>query len=108
MVYAGDQWVQLPTRDLYDTQMMAMAISAAKDMYDRGEKKLDDFLNTRVIFGCCKTGDNFEFGKGCIFELNENILEPVTIIKNNKVIAYGEIVIPDENFCVKVTKVVDK
>ena len=45
MVYAGDQWVQLPTRDLYDTQMMAMAINAAKDMYDKGEKRLDDFYN---------------------------------------------------------------
>ena len=45
MVYAGDQWVQLPTRDLYDTQIMAMAINAAKDMYDRGEKRLDDFYN---------------------------------------------------------------
>ena len=39
---------------------------------------------------------------------NEDILEPVKIIKNNKTIGYGEIVIPDENFCVKVTKVVDK
>ena len=43
MVYAGDQWVQLPVRDLYDTQMMAMAINAAKDMYEKGEKRLDDF-----------------------------------------------------------------
>ena len=84
------------------------AARVLSNMSDLEEKKFDDFLNTRVIFGCCKTGDNFEFGKGCIFELNENILEPVTIIKNNKVIAYGEIVIPDENFCVKVTKVVDK
>lgn len=84
------------------------AARVLSNMSDLEEKKFNDFLNTRVIFGCCKTGDNFEFGKGCIFELNENILEPVTIIKNNKVIAYGEIVIPDENFCVKVTKVVDK
>lgn len=43
MVYAGDQWVQLPVRDLYDTQMMAIAINAAKDMYEKGEKRLDDF-----------------------------------------------------------------
>ena len=75
---------------------------------DLEEKKFDDFLNTRVIFGCSKTADNIEFGKGCIVPLNEDILEPVKIIKNNKIIGYGEIVIPDENFCVKVTKVVDK
>lgn len=36
MVLAGDQWLQMPTRDLYDTQMMSMALSAAKDMYDKG------------------------------------------------------------------------
>jgi hypothetical protein len=35
MVYALDNWIQLPTRDLYDTNMMAMAINAAKDMYDK-------------------------------------------------------------------------
>lgn len=78
------------------------------NMFDLEEKKFDDFLNTRVIFGCSKTADNIEFGKGCIVPLNEDILEPVKIIKNNKIIGYGEIVIPDENFCVKVTKVVDK
>lgn len=75
---------------------------------DLEEKKFDDFLNTRVIFGCSKTADNIEFGEGCIVPLNEGILEPVKIIKNNRIIGYGEIVIPDENFCVKVTKVVDK
>ena len=75
---------------------------------DLEEKKFDDFLNTRVIFGCSKTADNIEFGEGCIVPLNEDILEPVKIIENNKIIGYGEIVIPDENFCVKVTKVVDK
>ena len=75
---------------------------------DLEEKKFDDFLNTRVIFGCSKTADNIEFTEGCIVPLNEDILEPVKIIKNNKIIGYGEIVIPDENFCIKVTKVVDK
>lgn len=43
MTYAYDNWVQLPTRDLYDTQVMAMAINAAKDMYDRGEQRIKDF-----------------------------------------------------------------
>lgn len=76
--------------------------------FDLEEKKFDDFLNTRVIFGCSKTADNIEFREGCIVPLNEDILEPVKIIKNNRIIGYGEIVIPDENFCVKVTKVVDK
>lgn len=78
------------------------------NMSELEEKKFDDFLNTRVIFGTKKTADNLEFDEGCIVPLNEDIIEPVKIIKNNKIIGYGEIVIPDENFCVKVTKVVDK
>lgn len=43
MVYAYDNWVQLPTRDLYDTQVMAMAINAAKDMYEKGQQEMKDF-----------------------------------------------------------------
>lgn len=45
MIYAGDQWIQYPVKDLYDTQIMAMSIAAAKDMYDKGQKRLDDFYD---------------------------------------------------------------
>lgn len=38
-----DQYVQLPTMDLYDNQVMAMALNAAKDMYERGEQQIKDF-----------------------------------------------------------------
>lgn len=37
MIYAYDDYVQMPTKDLYDTAVMKMAIEAAKDMYDKGE-----------------------------------------------------------------------
>lgn len=43
MVYAYDQWAQLPVRDLYNTQVMAMAIQSAKDMYEKAENELKDF-----------------------------------------------------------------
>lgn len=46
MVYANDQWIQLPTRDLYDTQIMAMAINAARDMYEKGQQEMKDFQKT--------------------------------------------------------------
>ena len=45
MTYAYDDWVQLPTKDLYDTAIMKMAIEAAKDMYDKGEAKTKEHLN---------------------------------------------------------------
>ena len=46
MVYSYDQWAQMPVKDLYDTQIMAMSIAAAKDMYEKGQKQLEDF-NTK-------------------------------------------------------------
>lgn len=46
MVYALDNWIQLPTRDLYDTNMMAMAINAAKDMYDKNLDQIKEFNKT--------------------------------------------------------------
>lgn len=42
MVYAYDRNIQMPTKDLYNTQMMAMAINAAKDQYDDAQKRMDD------------------------------------------------------------------
>lgn len=43
MIYQFDQALPMPTKDLYDTAVMQMAITAAKDMYDRGEKRINDF-----------------------------------------------------------------
>lgn len=42
MIYAYDQQAQMPVRDLYDSQMMAIAINAAKDMYDEKKKDLKE------------------------------------------------------------------
>lgn len=43
MIYGYEQPIQLPTLDLYDKQIMAMALNAAKDMYDRGYQEMKDF-----------------------------------------------------------------
>lgn len=43
MIYAGDEIVPIPVRDLYDKQIMAMSINAARDMYEKGQKQLEDF-----------------------------------------------------------------
>ena len=50
MVYAYDQWAQMPVKDLYDTQIMAMAINAAKDMYDKGEDAIKEFKKENEEF----------------------------------------------------------
>ena len=43
MIYAYDTPIQMPTMDLYDKQVMAMAISAAKDVYDKSQEQMKDF-----------------------------------------------------------------
>ena len=43
MIYANDQWIQLPTRDIYDTSIMMASINAAKDMYEKGMQQVKDF-----------------------------------------------------------------
>lgn len=45
MAYAYDRAIALPVQDLYDSQVMAMSINAAKDMYEKGQKQIDDFYN---------------------------------------------------------------
>lgn len=43
MVYAYDKSLPMPVADLYDTQIMAMAVNAAKDMYEKGQQQIKDF-----------------------------------------------------------------
>lgn len=45
-------------------------------------------------------------GEGSIIELNKLAGEPVDILVNDKLIAQGEVVVIDENFAVRVTKIV--
>ena len=69
-------------------------------------QKEDDFYNTKVIFGGCIVSEDYKFQEACILELNEYIGAPLRIVKDGKTIGWGEVVVADENFAVKVTKVV--
>lgn len=46
MIFAGDQWIQYPVKDLYDKNIMKMAIQTARDMYEKGQQEIKDF-NTK-------------------------------------------------------------
>lgn len=43
MIYSKDQWIQLPTKDLYDSQIMIASINAARDMYEKGLQETKEF-----------------------------------------------------------------
>lgn len=71
------------------------------------EEKIDDgFYNTKVIFGGRITDDDCKFDEGTILELSENIEAPIRIEKDGKTIGWGELVVMDGSFAVKVTKVI--
>lgn len=43
MIYGYDEAIQLPVKDLYDSQIMIASINAAKQMYEKGEQAIKDF-----------------------------------------------------------------
>lgn len=43
MVYGADRIVQMPVMQLYDTGLMQSAINNARYMYEKAEKRMDDF-----------------------------------------------------------------
>lgn len=43
MIYGADRIVQMPVMQLYDTGLMQQAVQNARYMYDKAEKRMDDF-----------------------------------------------------------------
>ena len=43
MIYGADRIVQMPVMQLYDTGLMQQAVENARYMYDKAEKRMDDF-----------------------------------------------------------------
>lgn len=75
MVYAYDQWAPLPTKDLYNTQLMLASINAAKDMYDKAESSLKEYY--------AKYGDFYSPIKKDMDWYQRNVIDPVqTSISN--------------------------
>lgn len=69
---------------------------------------LDVPLNISVVLGRTKKSikDILALGTGSLIELEKLAEEPVEILVNGKQIAYGEVVVVDENFGVRITSIV--
>ena len=68
---------------------------------------LDIELNVSVILGRTKMAlkDIFELGKGSLIELDTFENQEVEIYVNGRKIGYGQIVVIDQNFGVRVTNI---
>lgn len=69
---------------------------------------LDVPLNISVVLGRTKKNvkDILNLSTGSLIELDKLAEEPVEILVNGKKIAYGEVVVVDENFGVRITSIV--
>ncbi|GAA0121420.1 MAG: flagellar motor switch phosphatase FliY [Clostridium argentinense] len=69
---------------------------------------LDVPLEVSVVLGSTKKNirDILNLGTGSLIELDKLAEEPVDILVNGKKIAYGEVVVVDENFGVKITGII--
>jgi flagellar motor switch protein FliN len=69
---------------------------------------LDVPLEISVVLGKTKKSirDILNFGTGSLIELDKLAEEPVEILVNGKRVAYGEVVVVDENFGVRITSIV--
>lgn len=69
---------------------------------------LDVPLNISVVLGRTKKSikEILDLGTGSLIELEKLAEEPVEILVNGKQIAYGEVVVVDENFGVRITSIV--
>ena len=68
---------------------------------------LDIDLNVSVVLGRTKMAlkDIFELGKGSLIELDTLENQEVEIYVNERKIGYGQIVIIDQNFGVRITNI---
>ena len=71
---------------------------------------LDIELNVSVILGRTKMAlkDIFELGKGSLIELDTFENQEVEIYVNGRKIGYGQIVVIDQNFGVRITNILGK
>lgn len=70
-------------------------------------RALDIELNVSVILGRTKMAlkDIFELGKGSLIELDTFENQEVEIYVNGRKIGYGQIVVIDQNFGVRITNI---
>lgn len=76
------------------------------------EKTLDVVLDVKVKvtvqLGSCQLPmrDVLELAQGTVIQLNQHANDPVGLYVNDKLIAYGEVVVVEDSFGIKITELV--
>jgi flagellar motor switch protein FliN/FliY len=69
---------------------------------------LDVKVKVTVQLGSCQLPmrDVLELAAGSVVQLNQHASDPVGLYVNDKLVAYGEVVVVEDNFCIKITELV--
>ena len=76
------------------------------------EKTLDIVLDVKVKvtvqLGSCQLQmrEVLELAPGSVVQLNQHASDPVGLYVNEKLVAYGEVVVVEDNFGIKITELV--
>lgn len=107
-VYQAPQQQQAAPVEVHRAQFEPLVPSSGKPLPDNIDLILDVPLNISVVLGRTKKSikDVLELGTGSLIELDKLAEEPVEILVNGKRIAFGEVVVVDENFGVRITSIV--
>jgi len=74
------------------------------------ELVLDVKVRLTVKLGSCQLPmkDILEMAPGTVVQLDQRAKDPVGLYVNDKLIAYGEVVLVEDSFGIKITKIVGK
>jgi flagellar motor switch protein FliN/FliY len=69
---------------------------------------LDVMVKVTVQLGSCQLPmrDVLELSPGSVVQLNQHASDPVGLYVNDKLVAYGEVVVVEDNFGIKITELV--
>jgi len=69
---------------------------------------LDVKVQVNVQLGTCELpmGEIVELSPGAVLQLRQNAKDPLGIYVNNRLIAYGEVVVVEDHFGIKITELV--
>ena len=94
--------------EVHEAKFEPLAPSNIGESHRNIDLILDVPLNVSVVLGRTKKSikDILDLSTGSLIELDKLAEEPVEILVNGKKIAYGEVVVVDENFGVRITSIV--
>lgn len=99
---------QQPPVEVHKASFQPLRESSSASMPRNIDLILDVPLEVSVVLGRTKKSikDILNLGTGSLIELDKLAEEPVEILVNGKIVAYGEVIVVDENFGVRLTSIV--